>query len=364
MISFDPSVFETRQARLRAQLETHDLSCLIVTKPCNVFYLTGFRGSAGAAVFGPTEGILWVDPRYTLLARSDAQGVEVTETGTGILRAVGRWLRKRKFHAGYEDAHLTCAEREELARAAGPKTRLVSAGSLVEQLRAVKDEAEIALIRDAARLTSEVFEAVAKRIQPGLSEAELAAEIEYRMRLCGADGAAFETIVASGLRGACPHARASCKRLQPRQLVIFDLGAILGGYAADMTRTVYLGEPDRRVRRLYEAVLDAQAEAIGCLHPKVRTADVDAAARRVLKRRGLDRFFIHSTGHGVGLEVHEAPRLGRSDKGRVAAGSVVTVEPGIYLDGLGGIRIEDTVLVGMDGAEVLTRASKNQWFLG
>jgi len=198
-------------------------------------------------------------------------------------------------------------------------------------------------------------------VRPGVVEQALAAEIEYRMRRKGAEGAAFETIVASGPRSAYPHARPSSKALQESELVIFDLGAIVNGYAADMTRTVFLGEPNRRVRNLYSAVVTAQEAAVRAVQDMTPTGEIDSAARRILAKHGLARYFSHSTGHGVGLEIHERPRLGKGQTTRLRPGSVVTVEPGIYLKGFGGIRIEDTVLVGPEGPEVLTPASKKNW---
>jgi Xaa-Pro aminopeptidase len=206
-----------------------------------------------------------------------------------------------------------------------------------------------------------VFEEIRWQVRPGVSESDLAAEIEYRMRRRGAEGAAFETIVASGPRAAWPHARASSKLLKKSELVIFDLGAILRGYAADMTRTVFLGEASRRVQRLYNAVLEAQQRAVGAALAGKSSQSVDAAARRVLRRGGLAKYFTHSTGHGVGLEVHERPRVARRVTDRLAAGCVITVEPGVYLEGLGGIRIEDTVLVSDKGPEILTPAPKTDW---
>jgi Xaa-Pro aminopeptidase len=241
--------------------------------------------------------------------------------------------------------------------------RFKPAAGLIEELRAIKDEGEIAKIRQAGRLTAEVFEELLGQVRPGVRESDLAAEIEYQMRKKGAQGAAFETIVASGSRGAFPHARASCKLLEKNDLVIFDLGATLSGYAADMTRTVSLGKPSRRVRSLYSAVAGAQHRAFEALREGTRAGEVDAAARRFLEARGMGRFFTHSTGHGVGLEIHEAPRLGRGEKTRLRAGCVVTAEPGVYLEGLGGIRIEDTVLVGAAGPEILTPAAKDHWVL-
>ncbi len=353
-----------RQERLRSELEARRLPVLFVTNPANIFYLTGFRGSAGVAVFERAEARLWVDPRYTLQASSEAQGVEVIEARGPLFKAALPWLRKRRpSRAGYEDSHLTCAEFRQLEREGHRTLRWEAAGGLVEKLRAVKDSNEIDLIRRAGRLTAAVLEEVIPKARPGVRESDLAAELDYRMRRKGADRAAFETIVASGPRGALPHARASAKRLASGELVIVDLGAILAGYAADMTRTVYLGEPNGRVRSLYRAVLEAQQQAVNALQTGVRGGDVDAAARRVLKRRGLGRYFTHSTGHGVGLDVHERPRLGRGEKTRLQPGCVVTAEPGIYLEGFGGIRLEDTVLVSPNGPEILTPATKERWYI-
>jgi Xaa-Pro aminopeptidase len=353
-----------RQERLRDLLERHGLPFLIVSNPTNIFYLTGFRGSAGVAVFGLREGSLWVDPRYTFQAREQARGVAVTEERGVLLKAVAAWLkRKRARRVGYEDAHLTCATYRELANWLPGRGRLVRAPTLIEDLRYVKDSAEIRCIREACRVTAAVYREVVRHAKPGVHESDLAAEIEYRMRRKGAEGPAFETIVASGPRSAFPHARPSSKLLRKNELVILDLGAILGGYAADLTRTVYLGKPPRRIRGLYDAVRQAQQRAVESLRAGTLAGDVDAATRRILARRGLERYFTHSTGHGVGLEIHERPRLGRGEKSRLEPGCVVTAEPGVYIQGLGGIRIEDTVLVGAEGPEILTPVSKDDWFV-
>lgn len=359
-----PRVFEARQGRLRSLLEARKLSLLVVTDLRNIFYLTGFRGSAGVAIFGSSQARLWVDPRYTLQAEEDARGVDVLEERGVLLKAVGRWLqKKRPRRVGYEDSHLTCADFRALAGETPRAVRFTPAGKVVEELRFVKDQDEIAVIRQAGRITAAAFEEVLPLVQPEVRETDLARELEYRLRQKGAEGAAFETIVASGPRGALPHARASSKLLGKDELVIFDLGAILRGYAADMTRTVYLGRPGRRVRLLYNAVLEAQQRAVEALREGTRAGDVDALVRRVLRRRGLAKYFTHSTGHGVGLDIHEEPRLGRGEKTRLEAGCVVTAEPGVYLKGLGGIRVEDTVLVGAKGPEILTPASKDRWFV-
>jgi Xaa-Pro aminopeptidase len=355
-------LFAARQQHLRTVLEKRRLPILVVSSPVNVFYLTGFHGTAGVALFERSEAVIWVDPRYTLQAREQARGVEVIETRTGLFKAVGRWLKKKRAgFAGYEDSHLSCAEFKGLERESPRSTRWQAAGGIIEELRMVKDSYEIDQIRQAGHLTAEVLTEVIPGIKPGVRESDLAAELEYRMRRKGADGAAFETIVASGARGALPHARASGKQLSAGELVILDLGAILAGYAADMTRTLYLGRPGLRVRNLYKAVVEAQQEAVEAARLGVRAGDVDGAARRSLKRRGLADHFTHSTGHGVGLQVHERPRLGRNEKTRLRAGFVVTAEPGIYVEDLGGVRVEDTVLVSTHGPEILTPAAKAPW---
>jgi Xaa-Pro aminopeptidase len=330
----------------------------------NVRYLTGFKGTAGIVLLGPREGTLWVDPRYTLQAQEQAEGVEVIEEKKGILLSVARWLRKNGVReSAFEASSLTYAQFEQIRLEAGPGVQLKPAEGLTEELRIVKDRGEIEAIRSAGKLTAEVFAELLPNIRPGLVEQDLAAEFEYRMRRKGAEGAAFETIVASGLRSAYPHARPSSKALQESELVICDLGAIVNGYAADMTRTVFLGEPNRRVRNLYSAVLKAQKGAIQAVQDGIPSGEIDTAARRILAGKGFARYFTHSTGHGVGLEIHERPRLGKGETTCLRSGSVVTVEPGVYLKGYGGIRIEDTVLVGPQEPEILTPASKETWVI-
>ncbi|MCL5006186.1 MAG: Xaa-Pro peptidase family protein [Acidobacteria bacterium] len=355
--------FTLRRERLLAQLEARKLAGLLVTNLTNIFYLTGFRGSAGVALIGPSRSVLWVDPRYTLQAREQAQGLEVREAKGILAEEAVRWIRRKRLHrVGYEDSTLTCREFSFLKREGGRELRWVPAGGVVEDLRVVKDAEEINSIRKACQLTAEVFEEVRQEIRPGIREGDLAAEIEYRIKRKGAEGLAFDTIVCSGKRSAWPHARPSAKLLEKSNLVIVDLGAILGGYAADMTRTVYLGTPGPRVRRLYDAVRDAQEQAVAAVRAGKRACDIDRVARKVLERRKLDNYFTHSTGHGVGLEIHERPRLGRSDKTRLEDGCVITVEPGVYLEGFGGVRVEDTVLVTAGMSEVLTPAAKDIWF--
>jgi Xaa-Pro aminopeptidase len=365
-----PAVFRNRRHRLAERLEPQGIPFLLVSKPVDIYYLTGFRGSAGVLLLGLRHSRLWVDPRYTLQAREQSQGVTVTETREPLSRAVARWIsRHRPGTLGYQDEHLTCAELARLNHEVRQTKKHLKVcwrlvGFLLDESRMVKDQWEVARIRAAGKVTAEVFREVLPQVQPGVRESDLAAEIEYRMKRRGAQGAAFDTIVASGPRGAWPHARASSRRLRRGELVILDLGAILAGYAADMTRTVYLGAPTRRARQLHDFVAEAQRETVERLRAGMSGDEVDSVARQCLATRKLDRYFTHSTGHGVGLDVHERPRLGRGEQTRVPVGSVVTVEPGVYLEGYGGVRIEDTVLVSENGAEILTPASYESWYTG
>jgi Xaa-Pro aminopeptidase len=229
---------------------------------------------------------------------------------------------------------------------------------MVQNLRLVKDEDELALMREAALLGCRLFEHILSFVRPGIAETAVAAELEYRARLLGAEGMSFETIVASGTRSALPHGHATGELLPRRGFLTLDFGIILGGYCSDMTRTVYLGKPKVDERNAYEAVLEAQETAVAAVAAGVRCGEVDEAARGVLRRAGLAEAFTHSTGHGVGLEIHEPPRLGAGQKTRLQAGMVVTIEPGIYLANRFGIRIEDMVAVTGSGGQVLTPAPK------
>jgi Xaa-Pro aminopeptidase len=367
MIPLSDSIFRERRHRLAERLALLRLRSALISKPTDILYLTGFRGSAGALLVGPKRARLWVDPRYTLQAREQARGVEVVETRAPLAQAVGAWLRRaHPAFLGYQEGYLTCGELARLRHEAGRRSRVRwrPLGALLDELRMVKDAAEIERMRQVGRLTADVFREVLPMVKPGACELDLAAELEYRLKRAGAEAPAFETIVASGPRSAWPHARASARRLGPNELVIVDLGAILGAYAADMTRTLYLGVPTRRARQLYESVAEAQQETILSLRAGVGGEEADSVARRVLARRKLEGYFTHSTGHGVGLEVHEKPRLARGERTLLEPGMVVTVEPGVYLEGYGGVRIEDTVLVQEHGPEVLTPAPKQPWFTG
>lgn len=330
----------------------------LVVHPPNLLYLVGFAGSSGVLAITGRMAALFTDGRYRQQARREVIGARVSVAPGDPLQAAAGWLRTQRLaRLAYEEHRLTVSQFEWLRRWLGPAVELVPGRRLVERLRAVKDAEEIARLRAGVEVTARVFDEILPHVRPGVRELDLAAEIEYRLKQHGASGPAFETIVASGPRAALPHGRASLRRLAKNELVVFDMGAILDNYHSDMTRTVYLGVPSTRVKKAYRAVQDALARAHASVRAGVTGAQVDAAARACLRRRGYGRYFVHGTGHGLGLEIHEEPRLGKNVKNRLAAGNVITLEPGVYLPGWGGIRIEDVVVVRRQGAELLTPLS-------
>lgn len=341
-------------------LNERALDCLLVTHPPNWYYLTGFTGESGALVVCGGGTTLVTDGRFAVQAKEEARGIRVELQQGALYGALGEFLRKRGMRRiGFDPWQWTVAQMKALRKAAGAKCRTIEAGGIVEGLRKKKDPQELAVMRKAAVLAGEVFEDVLNLVRPGVRESEIGAEIEYQMKRRGAIGASFETIVASGARSALPHARPTGKKLRKNELVVLDLGAILAHYCSDMTRTVYLGRAPKRVRGWYGAVQEAQAAGVAAVKAGVTCGEVDAAAREVLKKSGLEAYFVHSTGHGLGLEVHEEPRIARGQTIRLEAGNVITIEPGVYVAGAGGIRIEDDVVVQAGKNEVLTRVKRD-----
>ncbi|HTX14790.1 MAG TPA: Xaa-Pro peptidase family protein [Candidatus Baltobacteraceae bacterium] len=353
--SFD---FGERLARLRKGLRA---DALLVTLPANILYLCGFSGSAGILLVEPARSTLFTDSRYTFQSRQEVKNARIVIAKAGLLKAAGDLLagRKGRITLAASLKHLTVAQQQALGGRFAKRLRWKDDGGAIEQLRAVKSDAELKIMRDAAILISRVFEKLVPRIRPGVAELELAARIDYEIKLMGGSGPSFETIVAAGPRSSWAHARPSTKPLAKNELVVIDHGAILRAYCSDLTRTVYVGRASTKVRQLYAAVLEAQQAAKAAIRPGVTAGAVDAAARSTLKRRRLAQYFTHSTGHGLGLEIHEMPRIGRGEETLLQEGMVVTVEPGVYLDGVGGIRIEDDVVVTKTGAVDITTAPRD-----
>jgi Xaa-Pro aminopeptidase len=352
--------FAQRRRALQAQLAKEKLDYLVVTHPPDWYYLSGFTGESGALLVSRAYAILVTDGRFTVQAREETSGVKIHTQKGSLPESIGKLLLATgKKRVGFDPARVTVAEFRSLKKAAGQSIQWIPAPGLVNSLRMQKDPAELAQMRKAAILAGDVVSGVLKLLKPGVREFEVAGEIEHRMRKRGASGPAFETIVAFGERSALPHARPTAKRLRKNELVVLDLGAILGHYCSDITRTVYVGRAPARIRRWYGAVLEAQAAAIAAVANGVPCGDVDKAARQVLAGHRLEQYFVHSTGHGLGLEVHEDPRVARGQKRRLEPGNVITIEPGVYVEGVGGIRIEDDVVVHANRTEILTRVERD-----
>jgi Xaa-Pro aminopeptidase len=353
-----------RIAALRRKLTRAGLPGLLVTHAPDVRYLCGFTGSNGALAIARRAARLFTDGRYTAQAAEEVKAARVEIVSSAAAVSAVEWLAAQAGveTAGFDPARTTVAELSRWKAALPHRLRKGFLAALpapfVEPLRGVKDEDELAVMQEAALMGCKLFGSILGELKPGISEMEIAAELEHRARLMGAEGMSFETIVASGERSAYPHGHATPARLPRRGFLTLDFGIILKGYCSDMTRSVFFGKPKPKERTAYSAVLEAQEAAVAAVAAGVSAGEVDEAARGVLRREGLAEAFTHSTGHGVGLEIHESPRIGAGQSTRLQAGMVVTIEPGIYLPGEFGIRIEDMVQVTRNAGQVLTPAPK------
>ncbi|MGA3028756.1 MAG: Xaa-Pro peptidase family protein [Bryobacteraceae bacterium] len=335
------------------------IDAFLVSAPPNVRYLSGFTGSNALLLVESGRSTLFTDPRYTIQASEETSGCTVKTARGPLVADVAHFIARRRLkRIGFERGRLLFDSWQRLKETLPLGASLKPVGPVVEELRTIKSPEEIARIRASVLVNSLAFEAVLPGIRPGVRESDIAAELEYQMRRQGAEKPSFETLVASGPRSALVHAQPTSEPVGANQLLLIDMGATRNGYVSDMTRTLFLGRPGRKVRNMYDSVLMAQLAGIAAVREGVTAEQVDRAARRVLRTDGLDKAFVHSTGHGLGLEIHEPPRLGKKDKTRLRAGMAITIEPGVYVEGFGGIRIEDTVVVTASGCEVLTPTTK------
>jgi Xaa-Pro aminopeptidase len=350
---------DQRRRVLAARLPELKIDALLVSAPANVRYLTGYTGSNGVLLVTKADSHFFTDPRYALEASQQITCKVHVEKKPLLLAAAAIIKRKRLKKIGFEAATLRYEDYIKVKEELPLGSMLHPIGRIIEEQRMVKSASEIDLIRRSVATNSEAYSKTIRRVHAGAREMDIAAELDYQMRALGAEKAAFDTIVAAGPRTALPHAHPTAHRLGENELLLIDMGASQEGYASDMTRVAHTRTPPKRILRLYKAVLEAQLAALSSIKAGITTGEVDAAARNVLKRHELDRAFVHSTGHGLGLEIHEPPRIARKDKTKLQAGMAITIEPGAYIDGLGGIRIEDTVLVTEHGCEILTPTPKD-----
>jgi Xaa-Pro aminopeptidase len=350
---------QLRQRKVQSILVSNRLDALLVSHLPNVLYLCGFTGTAGALLVTEKHSLFFTDGRYTTQAHDEVQGAKVMIAQLPPLAAAARWISThKKARIGIEGEHLSVAARRRLAEALPSDCRLRDAPALVERLRIIKDAQEIERIRAAVQLGAGLFDTALKTIRPGVKETDVAAEMEYAAHRAGGQEMSFSTIIAAGKRSALPHGRASAASIPVRGFVVCDFGVILSGYCSDMTRTVHVGRPTAEERRAYRAVRSAQQASINAVRPGISVGEVDLAGRKLLLKEGLAKYFTHSTGHVVGLEIHEAPRIAAGQIEILQPGMVITIEPGVYLPGKWGVRIEDMVLVTESGCEVLASTSK------
>jgi Xaa-Pro aminopeptidase len=356
--------FLARQRKLREHLATTRFDALLISHLPNIRYLCGFTGSAGLLLVEEADSVFFTDVRYDTQAHDEVKGAKVVIARKAVLPALGEFLGRRRKRArgwtiGLEAEHFTIADKNRLAEVRPAGVRLKDAPSVVERARMVKDADELQRIRAAVALGAKLFDRALEVLRPGVKETEVAAEMELAARRGGAEEMSFPTIIASGARSALPHGRASNQPIARGGFVVCDFGVILSGYCSDQTRTVWVGPVSEDARRPYEAVREAQQAAINAVRPGIPVGEVDAAARKVLRKAGLGRYFTHSTGHGVGLEIHESPRVADGQREILQPGMVITIEPGVYFPGKWGVRIEDMVAVTAGGCEVMTPTGKD-----
>ncbi|TCW41181.1 Xaa-Pro aminopeptidase [Laceyella sacchari] len=354
-------MLEKRLSKLRQKLQERGIEALLVSHPVNRRYLTGFTGSAGVVLITATEQLLLTDFRYVIQAQEQAPQMTLVQH-QGIYHTVGEQCRKLGIKAlSFEQDHLTFAEFLQLKEAVGD-IKLQPTSGIVKELRMVKDADELAVMREAARIADQAFSKILSDIKPGVRENEISFKLEFYMRELGATSSSFDMIVASGKRSALPHGVASDKVLELCDLVTLDFGAFYQGYASDITRTVMLGRPSEKQKEIYDIVLEACNRTIAALRPGMTGKEADAVARDYIRAHGYGEFFGHSTGHGLGMEVHELPMLSSRGDMVLQPNMVVTVEPGIYLPEVGGVRIEDDVVITETGCEALNQSSK-EWIV-
>jgi Xaa-Pro aminopeptidase len=363
----DRMSLNSRKKRAADVARAAGVNALLVTHLPDVRWLCGFTGSSAALVMpcpSPgssrkgTRALLFTDGRYIAQANAEAAGTQIVIATKPPLTEACEWIASARIkRCGFDRTQTTVASLDNMRKAVPAKLRrslFVALDPLVARLRQIKDADEIAKLRAAAALGCKLFDHILTFIQPGMTEMAVAAELEHAARLAGAEGMSFETIIASGERSSRPHGHATTARLPKRGFVTLDFGVVLEGYCSDMTRTIHIGRASTPERAAYDAVLEAQQAGVAAVRAGVVTGDVDESCRSVLRHAGLAQWFTHSTGHSLGLEIHEEPRLAPKRTEKLKAGMIVTIEPGIYMPGKFGLRIEDTVLVTRSGCEILT----------
>jgi Xaa-Pro aminopeptidase len=348
----------SRLRRLRSQFASLNIDAFFVTFQPHLRYLSGFAGSSGIGIVTGDASYLITDSRYAEQIKQEVKSWKCrVANGTLLDEVFDERILRPSWRVGF-DGNTVVLSQYQLLKKRFPKTKFLPKVDCIEKIAAVKDAREIASIRKAAIIGDRVFSEVLPLIKPGVAELDISAEISYRQKRLGSEADAFETIVASGERSALPHGRASAKKLSRGELVTLDFGCVVDGYHSDMTRTVALGIPKPEAKKIYATVLTAQRKAIEAARSGMKTKELDAVARSHIRQCGYEAYFRHSLGHGLGLQIHEAPRISVQSLATLEAGNVITIEPGIYLPRFGGVRIEDDVVITNGSCDVLNRSSK------
>lgn len=346
-----------RVNNLREQMKSEGISSFLITSPYNLRYLTGFTGTTGLALIGLEEAFFITDFRYTEQAAKQCVGFEIVKNVGPILEVVADLVESKNIeNLGFEESFVPFKQYVELEGLL--EVDLIPVSGMVEELREVKDEEEIAIVEKACEIADKAFSHILTYIKPGMTEIQVANELDFYMRSLGASSVSFETIVASGLRSAMPHGVASEKIIEQGDMITIDFGCYYNGYVSDMTRTISLGEPSDKLREIYNVVKEAQQKVLDVAKPGMTGVELDAVARDYIASKGYSEAFGHSTGHGIGLEIHEGPNVSKLAEKAFVPGNIITNEPGIYLPGIGGVRIEDDMLVTENGIKRLTHSEK------
>lgn len=353
-----------RLTRLREKFKENDIDGLLVTSNYNRRYITGFTGTAGVALITATSAKFITDFRYVDQASEQAVNFEIVQHKASLLEEVASQLNELGIKKlGFEKAHVSYGQFEEFKQQFKEIT-LVPISGMIENLRLIKDDQEIKILKEAAQIADNAFAHIVKYIKPGLTELDVSNELEFFMRKQGAVSSSFDIIVASGIRSALPHGVATNKVIKKGELVTLDFGAYYKGYCSDITRTVAIGKPSSELEKIYNTVLEAQLKGMKGIKPGMTGKEADALTRDYITEQGYGEYFGHSTGHGLGMEVHEGPGLSMKSDTLLEPGMVVTVEPGIYISGVGGTRIEDDTVITENGNETLTYSTKELIVIG
>lgn len=347
----------SRVANLRKEMIEEDISSFLITSSYNLRYLTGFTGTTGVALITLEEAFFITDFRYTEQAETQCEGYKIVQNHGPIFDVVADLVEEKELiNLAFEEATVSFKEYVQLEMIL--EVDLIPVSGMIEELREIKDDSEIEIIQKACEIADQAFSHILTYIKPGMTEIQVANELDFHMRSLGASSVSFETIVASGLRSAMPHGVASEKVIEQGDFITIDFGCYYQGYVSDMTRTISLGEPSEKLKEIYQIVKEAQQKVLDIDKPGMTGAELDAVARDFITSKGYGEAFGHSTGHGIGLEIHEGPNVSKMAEKVFVSGNVITNEPGIYLPGIGGVRIEDDMLVTDNGIKRLTHSEK------